>query len=159
MAALWTMIVITGRQIGDMSAMRLCVLWRLTMREIEFRAKCLDDNNWVFGDLRNTWYLFNGERCYYRQNAFLQLEGIIPETVCQYTGLKDKNGAKIFEGDILEWGHCKRICHVSWLEDTAMFLYITVDRKLIYPGEASACAVIGNIHDNPELLEASCSSA
>jgi len=130
------------------------------MREIEFRAKVLDGRDWVFGDLRNTWYLFNGERCYYRQNAFLQLEGIIPETVGQYTGLKDKDGIKIFEGDIVRIlssddfkyevvyslsvasfiGRCKYKSDFEYLQNGI--------------GANQILKVIGNVHDNPELLGA-----
>ena len=119
------------------------------MREIEFRGKRKDNGKWMYG---SPVYLDPEHIGMWTKNAQSYF-WVTPQTVGQYTGLKDKNGAKIFEGDILEWGHYKWICQVSWLEDTARFLYITVDRRLIYPGEARACEIIGNVHDNPELLE------
>jgi len=125
------------------------------MREIEFRGKRPGNGEWVHG----RGYLADNGTIGYPASIYSDRHGewreICDETLGRYTGLRDKNGKKIFEGDILEWGHYKWICQVSWLEDTARFLYITVDRRLLYPGEASACAVIGNIHDSPELLQAS----
>lgn len=80
---------------------------------------------------------------------------IDPETVCQYTGLTDKNGKKIFEGDIVNHDMSGAIGTVKWYcEDYAGWC---VDD--IYIGEQqftdemwNECEVIGNIFDNPELL-------
>ena len=123
------------------------------MREIEFRGIATNSNEWLYG-------FYNGfpKEPYITRDPgphadTYELFQVYPETVGQYTGLKDKNGVKIFEGDILSWGYYKRICQVKWMDDTARFLYITADQKLIYPGEAKACEVIGNIHDDPKILE------
>ena len=124
--------------------------------EIRFRGKQMDSGEWYHG------YYVKAPRWGDAHYIIMDYHGpstiaheVDGDTLGRWTGLKDRDGADIFEGDILEWGHYKRICRVSWLEDTARFLYIVPhkpDPGLIYPGEANACAVIGNIHDNPELL-------
>ena len=130
------------------------------MREHLYRGKT-KDGRWVFGFYINYSAFEEGVsdsteiiRHSIKRYDGGDIEDIDPKSVGEYTGLKDKNGVKIFEGDILEWGHHKHICRVKWLDDTARFLYITTDKRLIYPGEAKACEVIGNIHDNGYLINA-----
>lgn len=83
-----------------------------------------------------------------------EAESVDPETVGQFTGLTDKNGRKIFEGDIIRHkGECGL---VGYSYDYGMFEvdfdYCFADFSDI---SASNCEVIGNAHDNPELLEVS----
>lgn len=71
------------------------------MREIEFKAKRVDNGEWVFGYFFKSW-----DNCYILHgtvNGVPVMVEVIPETVCQWTGLLDKHGVKIFEGDIFQY--------------------------------------------------------
>ena len=146
------------------------------MREILFRAKRQYNGEWIYGDLQH-----NGKNI----PKWVEGEEIIPETVGQFTGLTDKNGKKIFEGDIVkfnnqvgtiinEYGSCgigidecinyKRL--EVYLEDKTHNFYSGVYNDNFISlweigwncnaidGKIKELEVIGNIHDNPELLEA-----
>lgn len=131
------------------------------MREILFRGKT-DDGEWVYGSFcMDAREQFNGLcgvdgfiRLYDKAKGKMQTYEVDRETVGQYTGLKDKNGERIFEGDILlvdgEDGYFK----LEFDEDTARFIMlgdsIIVDFDNFWSYEVE---IIGNIHDNPELLE------
>lgn len=149
------------------------------MREILFRGKRTDNGEWVYGRLLaddvivpigqpfefevNTGFICSDLKCY----------DVDPSTVGQYTGLTDKNGKSIFEGDIVknDW------CFVVGYSVVKFGQYKTFDMKQEYQQGhlgfylehinerkkriirkdlmyfANKCEVIGNIHDNPELLE------
>ena len=81
---------------------------------------------------------------------------IIPESVGQYTGLTDKNGKKIFEGDIVKTSHGGSTYYAKIEWDDGSFWVTNHDIQMpSYISEVSKTylEVIGNIHDNPELLE------
>jgi len=142
------------------------------MREILFRGKRVDNGEWEYGSLviqngehisktevaSDEYYIFGkrGEHCL-----------INPSTVGQYTGLTDKNGRKIFEGDILKIVHKYQS---PFDDDTKEYTDITTD--VVFFDDEGLCfsygespflcvadnvtaeyEVVGNIHDNPELLE------
>ena len=119
------------------------------MREILFRGKQKNNGLWVHGDLS---YHRDGRvfiRCWERLEfdpAYSAYE-VDPETVGQFTGLTDKNGKMIFEGDILEFRRGRT--HIVNFEDGA-FVFTGTAIPVRY---ADKFEVIGNIHDNPELLE------
>jgi uncharacterized phage protein (TIGR01671 family) len=123
------------------------------MREIIFRGK-LPSGAWVYGDLRQ---YPSGAKAI-KSTDFTSLMEVDPRTVGQYTGLNDKNGAKIFEGDILsacfEWNDTaeSRVA-VEWGD----FRWVThqpgYDPDEITDFDKALWVVIGNVYDNPELLE------
>ena len=125
------------------------------MREILFRGKCIDDGEWVYGDLyhRNEEVLINN----YQQGFNL---AVSPETVGQFTGLTDMNGKKIFERDVLQFNYTGKNHGVEG-KATVIFehgkfgvLWGWHKEFVCLDGFANTTIeVIGNIHDNPELLE------
>lgn len=130
------------------------------MREILFRGKRVDNGEWVYSSfimqdqehkvLSAEAELFDGEKW----------RAVIPETVGQYIGLTDKNGKKVFEGDIIKDKEVRRIYMIGYNEDLMKyaFLYYHKELKNIYCGgfvsksDGKSIEVIGNIYDNKELL-------
>lgn len=124
------------------------------MREILFRGKKIDNGEWVEGCLFKMWkktYILWGTT-----NNVPDMIEVIPETVGQYTGLTDKNGVKIFEGDIVTIPGSKRMglpAEIWYNELKTTFEIRRTGFNNISLFEAQEwCEVIGNIHDNPELL-------
>ena len=123
------------------------------MRTIKFRGKRLDNGEWVYGELC-TPRLFDSKRGYFGEDVpcIFCDEGnvpIIPESVGQFTGLRDKNGKEIYEGDIVRYSEANdeiAIRQVHFIDGA--FSPLT---EIICMGGAE-CEVIGNAHDNPELL-------
>ena len=123
------------------------------MREMLFRGKRIDNGEWAYGAYMAHDYdghtVFNQNL----EDGTLQGFEVIPETVGQDTGLKDKKGKKIFEGDILEGN----IANLVVAYEGATFIAYWFDHSYGYDKEKMWCnlveggKVIGNIHDNPEL--------
>ena len=140
------------------------------MREILFRGKCSETGKWYTGqyiNLHKTTYCFKEDYDRFKDNDIHQIVfeqmtdwglpnqhlrvDVIPETIGQYTGLTDKNGTKIFEGDIVK--HSIGTFVVKFLNGTFLSS-LTEDNYLSFLCEIhNQCKVIGNIHDNPELLK------
>ena len=122
------------------------------MRKILFRGKRLYNCGWVFGGFHSRF----GQSFIIGISKKLRIDGIqvYTETVGQYTGLTDKNGTKIFEGDVIMYGLIP--CVVKWEEENARFMLYEKGVYLRNGFNADTMKlkeVIGNIHDNPELLE------
>ena len=121
------------------------------MREILFRGKA--GAKWVYGDLRH----LNDGRVTIEKDGEIYPYEVIPETVGQYTGLTDKNDKRIFEGDVVK----VKSWYVVVFEDGAFGLKaynktnpVPLMGHMNFEGVMKRIKVIGNIHDNPELLEA-----
>ena len=120
-------------------------------REILFRGKRVDNGEWIEGGFVPS---LDGKR-FYIGNMFECVE-IIPETRSEFTGLTDKNGKKIFEGDIVKTSHGGSTYYAKIEWDDGSFWVTNHDIQMpSYISEVSKTylEVIGNIHDNPELLK------
>lgn len=131
------------------------------MREILFRGKRTDNGEWIEGDLKQAFRGNQLSSCGIMKTPTAYCWRVDPETVGQYTGLTDKNGVRIFEGDIVQIKDFTHGCAlnykqptskwvVKWYEETARF---GIDYMKTLPYDFTESEVIGNIHDNPELLE------
>ena len=134
------------------------------MRTIKFRGKRKDNGEWVYGSLlqcdryTDIWYQDN--------ECFRNRVEVEPETVGQFVGICDKNGKEIYEGDIVHgpivflkeqlyhegaivWGNCGSTTSGFNIKISHLIeCYVSIDAKKLTNME-----VIGNIHDNPELIE------
>lgn len=113
------------------------------MREIKFKGKRIDNGGWMGG------YFHRG-----MMSGYTYIDGteVISDTVGQYTGLKDKNGKEIYEGDILECEFSSERFVVEFDAKTAQF---TTKSSWLW-SIVNRCEVISNIHDNPELKREPC---
>lgn len=151
------------------------------MREILFRGKDSETGVWHEGQyihLHKTTYCFSGSKKRDEENEIHQIvfermtdwnlpnrhlrADVLPETVGQYTGLTDKNGKKIFEGDIVKVSYrCRgesqtEYREVLYNEEECCYYPMRWNESCEwcdYSTEITEIEVIGNIHDNPELLK------
>jgi uncharacterized phage protein (TIGR01671 family) len=117
------------------------------MRTLKFRVWHSAKNCWVH-DTNNACNIL-GETIMLGAWCRVPMQELNDLVVEQYTGLKDKNGKEIYEGDVVRlW--TSHICEIKHCELHAQIL---IGKDLLTRGYAKDCEVIGNIHENPELLE------
>nr|DAN74162.1 MAG TPA: YopX protein [Caudoviricetes sp.] len=131
------------------------------MREIKFRGKRLDNGEWIKGNsivrVGDGFFICDWTGVAIKKSEFYNLfTEVAPATVGQYTGLKDKNGREIYEGDIIggsngsingwEWPFKSEI---KWNDEECGFN----TPNWGYMDSTHYYNVLGNIHDNPELLK------
>ncbi len=140
-------------------------------REILFRGKCTGNGEWVkgiyskrkTGHYTNICFVEEYKDCIIKEfsDGGISWFDVDPETVCQYTGLTAKNGKKIFEGDIVNRKVFNEfiVGQVVWFDIGFCGFYLKCGNGF-YPmgkdeetGSSSCDEIIGNIFDNPELLE------
>ncbi|AVU89057.1 hypothetical protein NB77_03450 [Listeria monocytogenes] len=132
------------------------------MRAIGFRGKRIDNREWVYGNLMqfedSATFIFADERkgastLTYAHFIINNMHAIDEKTIDQYTGLKDKNGKKIFEGDV-GWDEHNECYGVVKFEE-GKFLYVWENIAEDLWEVADGIEICGNIHENLELLEVS----
>lgn len=122
-----------------------------------FRGKRKDNGEWVFGDLVHSVYKI-GDTCVGQYGNEVGMHEVDPETICQCTGIKDKNGKLILENDIVNCLTEDCSGYIGWNESEAGFYFNVLledgsfEEEHIYDYQ-DCIEVIGNTFDNPELLE------
>ena len=152
------------------------------MREIKFRAKRIDNNKWAYGglvqaddyciiDQQNELYV-EREYNFRGDTHFFQLSGVMCDktTIGQFTGLKDKSGKEIYEGDLIKApsGRIYAVIFSTWIhEEKREFLKVIdiyehtgwcmsldgVNPCELLDSEVCQGSIIGSVYDNPELLK------
>lgn len=128
------------------------------MREILFRGKKVSDGEWIYGMTISFGTIKRKSNDLFIENSEEKWCGIKKETFGQFTGLTDKNGVKIFEGDIVKYfsnlGLCDELySEVKWGKNSHGWSLNTGYGKYYKLPSKNLIEVIGNIHDNPELLK------
>ena len=112
---------------------------------IKFRGLSIYSKKFHYGT--SVWVTKNGHMCRIYDKVLRRWVQVIPKTVGQYTGRKEKNGKEIYKDDILQMEDSISRATVFWNKKEACF-----DSEHYFAEEFSLCKVIGNIHENEDLL-------
>lgn len=133
------------------------------IREIKFRGKCITTGQWVYGMPAFNRDCTGIDKIEEPMKAGGICRLVDPETVGQYTGLKDRNGKEIYEGDVIEYSYvyngriCEFTAYVDWSDE--ILGYCLRNMEGTWKSEAHAynyeenSRIIGSVYDNPDLLE------
>lgn len=122
------------------------------IREVIFRGKRTDNGEWIEGSLLGIDWCDKPSTYSIAPNTPVSaFYSVIPETVGQYTGLTDKNGKRIFEGDIVDYISSDVIGNPK--TGTIIVEDMTDYDTMIYLNHSDELQIIGNIHDNPDILK------
>jgi uncharacterized phage protein (TIGR01671 family) len=129
------------------------------MRPIKFRGKRIKNGEWVYGDLWQT-----SDKCFITNDKDIYAEyddeEVDPETVGQYTGLEDKNGREIYEGDIIrcfilfgqaDYDGVYEVCYNAL--GIGFYLRRIKDNLILRDFDFGDIEIVGNIFDHPDLLK------
>lgn len=143
------------------------------MRKILFRGKRVDNGEWVYGYLleavncntdKKSTFIMEQDATYYGYGEFACSFEVIPKTIGQFTGCCDENHNKIFEGDILEVSYDDGTAYITEVCAYGGTLCVDVEGEDydftaidfavdIWKHNCCEWEVVGNVYDNPELLE------
>jgi uncharacterized phage protein (TIGR01671 family) len=130
------------------------------MREILFRGKRIDNGKWIEGDLDRGLFTNIDFISYFKTIGERLSFEVFPESVSEFTGLTDKNGKKIFEGDIVidkyskeKFGFVGTVIYNPTLTQFQIYSDKQPDYIVNLGSRSQSTKVIGNIYDNPELLK------
>ena len=132
------------------------------MREILFKGKRIDNGEWVVGQYVDTCYPGNGKETGHFIVVYPnEYHEIYTSTLCQFTGLCDKNGKKIWENDICDrkekYPEVVKMTNGDWTLDYSYAIGRDYGNSYcnlgFYVNERKCVEVVGNIFDNPELLQ------
>lgn len=128
----------------------------MKIENIKFKAKRLDNGEWIYGSLiRSTAGI--KERAYivdaFSSMCDYSVVGVDPSTVCQYTGLRDKNGKEIFENDLLYGEDSGIVSAIKWKRHICGYAYEKAgifSTMRVYASHTSILKIIGNKFDRKE---------